>query len=402
MPKQSLRRQGWWLEQWQLGEQEAWLEAMSAQGWHLVKTDIGRATFQRGEPQNYRYRCDIFKADSAEGQDRLNLYSDVGWEHVANRGWVQIFRAPTDASIPEIHTDPEEHARSIRKLIPGYIFSGLMPWLLLLFGILVGKLKLADVLIGMNWVGLLGTLFFLWWVSSELIALVRLLQYMARVRRAQRPATPVQWQRQIRRAKARVVPMVLTVMVLVGYRIASAILPPPPYASIPAGDLPVIRLSQVLGSSLYDQAIPHKNNVSIAKDMGDLYNFYRQGSSLLVPEQHFLAEAIELPSETRPDGEATYSPRWYYCDAYRAASPQIATALAPSLARERHFYFLRSRSPLKRAAETHGFDGLWVLEDNKHREVIARQGEWVYYLSYRGSEPLELLIQALQDHLRSE
>lgn len=75
MDRKDVRRTFWWLEEWQLAEQEAWLEEMSAQGWHLVKTNIGRATFQRGKPEDFRYRCDVFKADnwSEQGQRLSHL-----------------------------------------------------------------------------------------------------------------------------------------------------------------------------------------------------------------------------------------------------------------------------------------------------------------------------------------
>lgn len=151
----------------------------------------------------------------------------------------------------------------------------------------------------------------------------------------------------------------------------------PPFPPIPAGDLPVLRLSQVLDSAQYAAAIP---NQGVFEDKGDVFNYYRQGSSLFVPEQHYLAESVTVPEETWPDNLTTYE-AYLHCDAYRAASPVIAKTLARSLAQERRFYPNRNSLPLAAATDTHGFGGLWVLEDEAQLEVIIWQGDWVYHLS---------------------
>lgn len=396
MDRNGVRRTFWWLEEWQLAEQEVWLEEMSAQGWHLAKTNIGRATFQRGKPQDFRYRCDVFKADDWSEQERLSLYQDAGWEHVSSRGLVQIFRAPASAAIPEIHTDPREHVRNIRRLLPGRIVSFLFPLLLLVAGIYVYGVKLADVLLGTTGVVIVVIFFFLCWVFLNLVALLRLFSYIAQLRRQQRPARSVHWQKQMRRARVRAALIVITLLLIWGEKIASPFMAAKPaFPPIPAGDLPVLRLSQVIDSAQYAAAIP---NQGVFKDKGDVFNYYRQESSLFVPEQHCLAESVTVPEEARPDNLSTYE-AYLHFDAYRAASPVIAKALAKNLAQERRFYPNRSSSPLAEAADTHGFDGLWLLEDEAQREAIVWQGDWVYHLSYSGLEPLEQLIDVLSTHI---
>ncbi len=393
MARKDVRRMFWWLEEWQLAEQEAWLEGMSAQGWHLVKTNIGRATFQRGEPQAFRYRCDVFKADDWYEEERLSLYQEAGWEHVSNRGLVQIFRAPVRAAIPEIHTDPGEHVRNIRKLLPGRVVSLLFPLLLLVIGIYAYGVKLAEVLLGTNWVVIVSALFFLGWVLLNLAALLRLFRYIAQLRRQQRPIRPVHWQKQMRRARVRAALIALALLLIWGEKITSPLLATQPeFPPIPAGDLPVLRLSQILDSDQYAAAIPNRG---FFKDKGDVFNFYKQDSSLFVPEQYYLAESVAVPKETGP-ANPTPDKAYLHCDAYRAVSPGVAKALAKSLAQERRFYPNRSSSPLTAATDTHGFYGLWLLVTDDQHDLVAWLGNWVYYLSYNGKEALELLLHALQ------
>lgn len=73
---------------WQDDKQEAWLEAMSQQGYHLQRIKaFGRYVFNRGESRNYTYRMD-FDQTSAKDSDYFDLIRDAGWEHVTRvAGW---------------------------------------------------------------------------------------------------------------------------------------------------------------------------------------------------------------------------------------------------------------------------------------------------------------------------
>lgn len=391
MDKKEMRRCLWWLEDWQLAEQEAWLEDMSKKGWHLVKTNVGRATFEKGTPWEYRYRCDVFKADDWSEQERLQLYQDAGWEHVANRGLVQIFRASNNSTIPEIHTDPLEQARNVGRLLPGRLASFLFPLLFLSFAFYVKSPRLAQLLLQSDWLTFLSTLFFLFWILMSIVALRHLGKYMARLRRGSQPPRSVRWRQAMRLAQLRGALVILTCILLLGGRFVTPLmLRKPPFPPIPEGPLPVVRLSQVLDVFQYADSIPNQGYYA---GKGDVFNYFRQDSSLLVPEQYFLAESARLQS-SGVDASTIY----FHCDTYRAVSPSIAKALAGSLASERPLYPTRSSLPLQPASDAGSFAGLWLLEDEDQKEVIAWQDSWVYHLSCSGSVPLEQIIGALVLH----
>lgn len=390
MIKQKVRREFWWLENWQLAEQEAWLEEMSSQGWHLLKTGIGRATFEQGEPQNYRYRCDVFPADNWSEQERLTLYQEVGWEHVAQRGLVQIFRAPADKSIPEIHTDPGEHLRNLRRLLPGRLGEVSFPFILLAILAIAGSLSTAEALLASDLMFMISIVFLLGWAVLNIGALLQLRRYMRSIRRRQPPTHSIDWRKQKRRRQVSGALVALVFVLTWGHKVAGMVSETPDFPPIPDVDLPVVRLSQVIGDSWYASSVV--NSQGYFEGRGDVFNYFRQEGGLLVPEQYSLAESVKLPvNATEADS------MYFHCDAYRAISPNIARVLASSLAKRRPFYPYRSNLPLIAAADSHGFDGLWVLDQDNQKDAIAWQGDWVYYISYNGSESLDQVLGALQD-----
>ena len=71
-------------------KEEAWLERMSRQGYHLSKAPGLLYTFEKGEPQERVYKIDFrfFKNDE-EMHEYLTLFEDCGWQAIdprRNRG----------------------------------------------------------------------------------------------------------------------------------------------------------------------------------------------------------------------------------------------------------------------------------------------------------------------------
>ena len=382
MTNKTMMHRLWWLDYWQLPEHEAWLTDMSRQGWHLEKTSIGAAKFLRGEPEEYRYRCDVFKADTWNSLERLELYQDAGWEHVADRGRVQIFRAPLASTVPEIYTDPEEHIKGIKKLFGEHLLGAGAALLLLSLYFFHGSKQMAQALLSANWLLSLRLFFFSWLFFHELSVVPKLFRLIRQIRLRQEAVTSTSWQREMRRKQWRGVLLILFVILTIAGFVArskSKAFPP-----IPAGELPTLRLVEILGEEQYNLTNPYR---SIFQNKGDVTNFYRTESSLPVPEQHYLAEAVEFPGKT----DAVI----LHFDHYRALTPKLAKVLAENLAKAPPFSPYRARIPLPPAPAAPGFDGLWLASSEKQQDLVAWQGTHVYYLSLRGYEDTEQLLKAL-------
>jgi hypothetical protein len=89
---------------WQIAENEAWFAEMSKQGLHLHSLGSHFAAFRPGEPAEYIYSIEPL-SEEANNEERLTLYADAGWEFVTQMEQLQVFRAPAQANVKQIHTD---------------------------------------------------------------------------------------------------------------------------------------------------------------------------------------------------------------------------------------------------------------------------------------------------------
>lgn len=141
----------WWV--WQDEEQEAWLQSMAAQGWHLfaVHPLLGVYTFQRGERANMAYRWDM-SADRFD-MDYKRLLEDAGWEHITvSEGRYCWRKAIINGKVPEIFTDPAEKRRKFKRLLVPCLAMVVMQTLLFFQWSDWGRAPLALSL--MNWLSL--------------------------------------------------------------------------------------------------------------------------------------------------------------------------------------------------------------------------------------------------------
>lgn len=118
-------------EIWEPRGLETYLTEMEVDGLRLVKATGWFLYFEQAKPRRMRYRVEYIRHPDEE---LLALYDDCGWEYVTetNRE-VQIFRAPEDMDIPEIHTDAESEANMYRHVKQAARNSFLMAALLSIF-----------------------------------------------------------------------------------------------------------------------------------------------------------------------------------------------------------------------------------------------------------------------------
>ena len=117
MEKTKLRKYKWFWP-WQEEAEEAWLQNMSQQGWHL--SDVGLPivyTFESGEPKDFVYRFDYPSFSKMDKEDYLQLFMDADWEFIEERsGWF-YFRQPAQADQElEIYTDAESKISKYKRL----------------------------------------------------------------------------------------------------------------------------------------------------------------------------------------------------------------------------------------------------------------------------------------------
>ena len=98
---------------------QRWLEEMSRQGLHLVRWGDFFSTFQRGEPQNLRYRLEPERTGAwmAHLSNSVKTYyQDMGWDYVCSIGNT-IFHVLVcaDEDTPDLYTDPDSLANTMKQ-----------------------------------------------------------------------------------------------------------------------------------------------------------------------------------------------------------------------------------------------------------------------------------------------
>lgn len=100
---------------WQADKEIRWLEQMAREGWHLVRGGI-LFKFRKGAPAMVRYQLDYRTETGAQLQEYLDLCRDAGWEYVYRFASWHYFRT-TDASAPDLHTDPASLADRYKRIL---------------------------------------------------------------------------------------------------------------------------------------------------------------------------------------------------------------------------------------------------------------------------------------------
>lgn len=371
------KRRIWWFHVDEIEEAETWLGDMAAKGWHLSGSDAIFVHFTQGQPETVRYRCDIFsRKDGFE--ERIDLYTQTGWEYVASVGSsLHIFRAPATGAVPEIHTDPVEMAPTLNLLLRPYYMLGLSALAmfalclipLFIYGnVPLGLLVYADYLFILSLVPA---------ISLMIIAgngICRVVRKRKMLRRGSSFSHNKPYHYVFSRGWGTLFVLVLG-LVLVAAN-AVNVFRSDHCSPLPQGELPVVRLSDI---------ISHTEYIIIEPDDFELFNGCFTSSSLLVPWQWYSAEfAGQLA------GGGSVSRTSLVFSSYRART----TGLADILAR-----MLPSKFELRKSESYPG--DLWIYQHGNVHEFILLKDKYVFYVVYNGLEPVEKLIGLVEDKIAS-
>lgn len=140
-------------------ETERWLEEKARNGLFLSKGTVIRffAVFERQEPKAVRYRL-AAPAGHSDGSgtpsgEEVGIAQEMGWTYTARDGEFAVYRCD-DTEAPELNTDPEVEAMSLKRIRRrGMIglFSSIF-WLVLLAGLItVGRVWLLLLMDRSGW-----------------------------------------------------------------------------------------------------------------------------------------------------------------------------------------------------------------------------------------------------------
>lgn len=103
------------VDYWKIGENESWFQDMALKGLHLKKGGKLIATFEKDEPEDIRYRIDIYQGENTD-KEQKEFYAESGWDFVTDYNEFNVYKSPTKLNAPEIHTDPIEQAYTLKTI----------------------------------------------------------------------------------------------------------------------------------------------------------------------------------------------------------------------------------------------------------------------------------------------
>jgi hypothetical protein len=129
----TLLKKNRWFWPWQDIKEEAWLEEMSTNGWHLRSVALLCSyTFEKGEAHKYAYRLDYMSMNKAKLEEYLQIFRDAGWEYIGElSNWRYWRKLTAEGETAEIFTDDESKIKKYQRVL---FYLGFMLVLLMILG----------------------------------------------------------------------------------------------------------------------------------------------------------------------------------------------------------------------------------------------------------------------------
>jgi len=131
--------------------EEPFLNGMSQNGWHLLKTSYWCYTFRKGESVDYQYRMDFISKQLGRAE-YIQLLEDAGWEIVDTRRdelglWAYCRKPRSDDDMLELYTDAESKLERIRHIKKAYWY------VIALASIVLALIAGIGIWLGEDWGG---------------------------------------------------------------------------------------------------------------------------------------------------------------------------------------------------------------------------------------------------------
>lgn len=383
-----------WLSEWHIEEHESWFTDMARKGWKLEKLNLWIATFVESEPEEVRYRIEIAPKNDEIESDRIHLYNDAGWEYVTYHRYMYVFVEREANTAKEIHTDPELQADTIEILKKSIWRRGIGIVLLSLFVVVLAYISLVDMssyymlgnhIITLFIYGLLYIPMTFYWLNG----IIHISSLVKRMKRGENFEHHKPYVAKLNWVRFGSYAVGIAYLILFGYAIAAekVFSNEERFPAIPASELPVVTLADIENVSPDEVTYNSKNH-----EQG-VSNYYREETSLLVPEQSYLVQKFIIPDVEPLDYSAHYEPSLLSMK-YVGITENAAKVLTEALVEEEVEY---TWSDQQTKVNNQEFDELWVYESTYQVTVIARVGKDVYLIYYNGNQSSEEVLRSLAE-----
>lgn len=382
-------------DEWELEEQESWLQDMAGNGWHLVHFAFGFAEFVKGEPAKIQYRLEVAAKNRQLEDEQIELYEAAGWEHVTSRRFIHVFREKKAGETVEIHTDPVIQAGSIKRLKRNILSRGFtITFFTILIIILQGYRFINptsyDLLENNLLSNIIFTLIYLLLAVYMIRGMIHISLLIRKLKRNEmfNHEKPYQRKKIMRKVFFLIYIGLFLILIIFMFNETRQMSPEKAYPEIPDSSLPVVTLLDVEQVQLKKVSFP-TNGIERKRE-----NHFLEQSSIFVPKQIKLEQRFTIPAKTKENDAVPYTAS---ISSYRydALTESIAKKLVDALKDERG---------LEDYEEIHltGYDEAWLEEQNNYISIIARTENTVTDIGYTGDESSRVLIDLLEERENEE
>ncbi|MRH43470.1 DUF2812 domain-containing protein [Aquibacillus halophilus] len=386
--KDKLKKKILWLDLWDIEEQEAWFSDMATHGWELIKINKFTATFIKSEPQRIKYRCDVFKLPYSYEDERIEIYRQSGWEHVASRGYLQVFKQVNKKNTNELHTDPFEQAEALTLLKKDISTRGVISLVLSILMLFLSFFMLQsspvrnfleDEFIAPFMI-ILSILLIIFSMTTGMVHMSKLMKKL----HSGTLLNEVNYRKKLNRNRWLGGSFIFILSSWILFNTAQTIaLSGERFPEIPDKELPVVEISDILNETNYTR-IPDMDDFP-----GSIDNYYKEEASILVPKQYELYETVEVPGVMWDDNSGSYQPS-IQSYRYDVRSEWLAKQFLQELIEENQYLDENYQLTITQ------FDELWLNQEDNKTDLIARKDNVVYRVVHYGKETADEIISEVE------
>ncbi|WP_324824492.1 DUF2812 domain-containing protein [Sinanaerobacter sp. ZZT-01] len=385
---------------YQIGEHESWFRDMAKQGAHLEKMGVRFARFRKGKPEKMQYRVELFPGiEDPLGQQQKDFYKKYGWEFVTKYGKFCVYRSRDDENAPELHTDMEEQAHTIKELeksLRGLTFFVLAMIVLIMVMILwmwmFSNTLILDFVEGNAVQQMLVFALEIYVGATSLRSWFSIRRLIDDLKSGHPINHYAPWK------KRRYINFIITAffILLIG---GGALLIPGMQVTqvternlptVTDNSLPIIRLSEIEQDVRLERL-----EDSDTSDEVDWQNYYRSEWALLADQKYESSEHGIIYEENWKDGSGIYSPTVHskviFLRSQKLAKP-LAKELLAYYGRPKELAYEKERFETRKDGR---FDFLSIHVSDASLQVCAVKNNKVIFLSYYGYAKPETVIDAI-------
>ncbi|MFD1927787.1 DUF2812 domain-containing protein [Sporosarcina siberiensis] len=385
---------------WRIGENESWFSDMSRKGLHLKKIGYFFAHFEKGEPEDIKYRIDM-SLDKNNSDEQKELYMESGWNYITKFKELSVFVSPVSLDSPELHTDPAEQSYALQS-----------------FDKKIARNTLYVIVLSILGIGMLA---FIWFIDNTpalsliegssiqyptivlaylypVYTMIRATRSIRKLRNNLAEGKPINhqapWKKHYR------INLVQSIIIITIVAIGATI----PFIQL------AMNKSEALPKETDDSAIVRLMNIEQNPqlvlsqramkdpDTDKIFGWENEIAyewSPLAPRQYETRESGIVPEQMWADKSGTYSPS-ISTQVYYLTFPLLQERIIADLLTRNDFIF-EGNNPVQHESDV--FDTLFTRELEEWKEVVGAKGKGIIHVLYHGYADIDEIIIVMEEKM---